>query len=90
MKSKLFYIAAILILFICFTKEKFFTIKFNEADLNKHWNKLTTIQQVLDESNLPHSVVRYAVSAIDSLKLDIQTQVAVQLKADTTVKPKPK
>ena len=37
--------------------EKEFTIKFSETEINKHWQKLEAIKQIVNESNLPHQQV---------------------------------
>jgi hypothetical protein len=66
-------------------KERVFHINFTETKVNKHWQKLTTIQNLIDQSNLPHDVVKFVFLSLDSLKMDIAADVQRQL-ADTTKK----
>ena len=40
-----------------FAAEKTFTLKFSETDLNKHYQKLSVIRQIVDNSNLSHQEV---------------------------------
>ena len=74
-----FTIALVLMIMISFTAEKVFTLKFSEADINKHYQKLSVIRQIVDNSNLSHQEVVYVTKAIDSLQADILTQVKAQL-----------
>jgi hypothetical protein len=62
-----------------FTAEKVFTLKFSETDINKHYQKLSVIRQIVDNSNLSHQEVVYVTKAIDSLQADIVTQVKAQI-----------
>ena len=62
-----------------FAAEKTFTLKFSETDINKHYQKLSVIRQIVDNSNLSHQEVVYVTKAIDSLQADILTQVKGQL-----------
>ena len=62
-----------------FVAEKTFTLKFSETDINKHYQKLSVIRQIVDNSNLSHQEVVYVTKAIDSLQADILTQVKGQL-----------
>ncbi|HEU4574621.1 MAG TPA: hypothetical protein VFS36_06425 [Chitinophagaceae bacterium] len=83
--KKTIAVLAVAATLVAFTSEKFFTLKFNEADLNKHYNKLEMTKKIVNESNLPHQQVVFIVSSIDSLQMEIVQQVQVQLK-DTTKK----
>lgn len=69
-----------------FTAEKVFTFKFSETDINKHYQKLSVIRQIVDNSNLSHQEVVYVTKAIDSLQADIVSQVKTQLVQETPVK----
>lgn len=69
-KSLLLYIACILILFICFTREKKYSLQLTEPEVNMLW-------QVVDQSAAPHTQVK----AVQDL---IQKQFAAQV--DTTKK----
>lgn len=69
-----------------FTAEKVFTFKFSETDINKHYQKLSVIRQIVDNSNLSHQEVVYVTKAIDSLQADIVSQVKTQLIQETPVK----
>lgn len=76
-----------LISFFSFTeKKREFTITFTEEDINKHFNKLSAIRQIADESNLPHAQVKFIVLSIDSLQQHFLVQVQKQLPKDSTQK----
>ncbi len=62
-----------------FAAEKTFTLKFSETDINKHYQKLSVIRQIVDNSNLSHQEVVYVTKAIDSLQADIVAQVKTQI-----------
>lgn len=62
-----------------FAAEKTFTLKFSETEINKHYQKLSVIRQIVDNSNLSHQEVVYVTKAIDSLQADILTQVKGRL-----------
>ena len=69
-----------------FTAEKVFTFKFSETDINKHYQKLSVIRQIVDNSNLSHQEVVYVTKAIDSLQADIISQVKAQLVQENSSK----
>lgn len=69
--KKTFTIIAILGL-MSFAAEKFISVKFSEPQLNYHWNNLENVKKIIDESNLPHTQVKYIISSIDSLQNDIK------------------
>ena len=69
-----------------FTAEKVFTFNFSETDINKHYQKLSVIRQIVDNSNLSHQEVIYVTKAIDSLQADIISQVKAQLVQETSSK----
>ena len=69
--KKTFTIIAILGL-MSFAAEKFISVKFSEPQLNYHWNNLENVKKLIDESNLPHTQVKYIISSIDSLQNDIK------------------
>jgi hypothetical protein len=73
-------------LLIAFTAEKTFTLKFSETDINKHYQKLSVIRQIVDNSNLSHQEVVYVTKSIDSLQAEILTQVKAQLETPAPVK----
>ena len=80
----------LILLVIClvsFTAERTFTIRFTESQINKHWQKLDIIKQLIDKSDLPHQTVSFVIKSTDSLQMDILPQVQAQL-ADT-LKKKP-
>ena len=66
--------------------EKTFTLKFSETDINKHYQKLSVIRQIVDNSNLSHQEVVYVTKSIDSLQAEILTQVKSQLVQDVPTK----
>jgi hypothetical protein len=69
-----------------FAAEKTFTLKFSETDINKHYQKLSVIRQIVDNSNMSHQEVVYVTKAIDSLQSDILTQVKAQIEPAPTKK----
>ena len=69
-----------------FAAEKTFTLKFSETDINKQYQKLSVIRQIVDNSNLSHQEVVYVTKAIDSLQAEILTQVKSQLVQDVPTK----
>jgi hypothetical protein len=69
-----------------FTAEKVFTLKFSETEINKHYQKLSVIRQIVDNSNLSHQEVVYVTKAIDSLQADIVAQVKTQIVQETPAK----
>ena len=69
-----------------FAAEKTFTLKFSETEINKHYQKLSVIRQIVDNSNLSHQEVVYVTKAIDSLQTEILTQVKAQLVQETPSK----
>lgn len=86
MKKIIILLISIFILGSAFiAKEKEFTIKFSETEINKHWQKLETIKKIVQESNLPHQQVLFIERSIDSLQLSIARQVKEQI-SDTTTK----
>ncbi|MFM6976006.1 MAG: hypothetical protein ACKOW2_04080 [Sphingobacteriaceae bacterium] len=73
-------IGAIVILGLAsFTAEKIFTLKFSEAAINKHYQNLGAIKQIVEKSNLPHQEVVFIANSIDSLQRDIVNQVRTQV-----------
>ena len=52
--------------------------RFRGAALNKHYQNLVAIKQIIEKSNLPHQEVVFVASSIDSLQLDIVNQVKAQ------------
>ena len=73
-------------LLVAFTAEKTFTFKFSETEINKHYQKLSVIRQIVDNSNLSHQEVVYVTKAIDSLQADIVAQVKTQIVQETPAK----
>ena len=73
-------------LLTAFAAEKTFTLKFSETDINKHYQKLSVIRQIVDNSNLSHQEVVYVTKAIDSLQYEILTQVKAQLETTAPTK----
>lgn len=64
---------------VAFAAEKTFTLKFSETDINKHYQKLSIIKQIVDNSNLAHQDVMFVSKSIDSLQADILNQVKAQI-----------
>lgn len=71
---------------VSFTAEKFFTFKFTEAAINKHYQNLGAIKQIVEKSNLPHQEVVFITNSIDSLQKDIVTQVRTQVEQPAPAK----
>jgi hypothetical protein len=69
-----------------FAAEKTFTLKFSETDINKHYQNLYVIRQIVDNINLSHQEVVYVTKAIDSLQADMVAQVKAQLEQPAPVK----
>jgi hypothetical protein len=69
---------------LSFTAEKYYTFKFTDAQLTKHWTKLNAIKQLVDGSDMPHQQAKFITQSLDSLQSDIATQVIPQQAADTT------
>ena len=65
------------ILFLSFVAEKFVVIRFKEDQVNYHWQNLNAIQQVVNQSALPHNQVVFIIQSVDSLKKDIQANVTI-------------
>ena len=65
------------ILLLSFVAEKFVVIRFKEDQVNYHWQNLTAIQQVVNQSALPHNQVVFIIQSVDSLKKDIQANVTI-------------
>lgn len=61
-----------------FSAEKYFTLKFSEEALNKHFQNLSVIKQIAEKSNMAHQEVVFISASIDSLQKDIITQVRTQ------------
>ena len=71
-------LAVVFTCFCAFTAEKYFTLRFTEADLNNHFKKLSAIRQLVNNSNLPHQEVVFVLSSIDGLQNDVVQQVKAQ------------
>jgi hypothetical protein len=81
MKKTLLILSAILLSSFTYNViEKEFTIKFSETEINKHWQKLEAIKQIVNESNLPHQQVVFIDKSIDSLQMTISAQIQKQIK----------
>jgi hypothetical protein len=50
-------------------------IPFSEVEIDKHYQKLSVIRQIVDNSNLSHQEVVFVTKSIDSLQTEIITQV---------------
>lgn len=57
-----------------------YTIKFTGQQIQKHFNNLNTIEQLIKESNLSYKQVMFCVGAIDSLKSEIYNQLPDSIK----------
>jgi hypothetical protein len=72
-------VSMILLITASFTAEKIFVLKFTESDLNKHFQKLSAVKQIVDNSNMSHQDALFITRTIDSLQLEMISQVKAQL-----------
>jgi hypothetical protein len=75
-----------IMLMTAFVAEKSFTLKFSETEINKHYQKLSIIKQIVDNSNLAHQDVVFVSKSIDSLQAEILTQVKAQIEVPAPTK----
>lgn len=75
-----------IMLMTAFVAEKTYTLKFSENEINKHYQKLSIIKQIVDNSNLAHQDVVFVSKSIDSLQAEILTQVRAQVEVPATNK----
>jgi hypothetical protein len=81
MKKTLLILSAILLSSFTYNViEKEFTLKFKEAELGKHFQKLSLIKQIVNASDLPHQSVVFVTNSIDSLQMTISAQIQKQIK----------
>ncbi len=77
-------LSLILLLFLsAFTPESKLKVEATANNWIKHYNKLETIKQIADKSNLPHQEVMFILLSIDSLQGLLRPQISKQL-SDTT------
>lgn len=84
--KKTFTILAALAL-MSFAAEKYISVKFTEPQLNYHWKNLENVKKLIDESNLPHTQVKFIINSIDSLQKDIKKTAKLD-SATAIVSPK--
>jgi hypothetical protein len=78
-KMSFLAISAILIISLAsFSAEKYFTLRFTEEALNKHFQNLSVIKQIAEKSNMAHQEVVFITSSVDSLQKEIIAQVKTQ------------
>lgn len=78
--KNIFLLAGTLALF-SFVADKFISMRIAEPTVNYHWNNLNSIKAIADQSNLPHSQVKFIIASIDSLQKDM----ARNARLDSTV-----
>lgn len=61
-----------------FTAQQYYSLKFSEEALNKHFQNLTVIKQIAEKSNIAHQEVLFITGSVDSLQKDIIDQVRLQ------------
>lgn len=61
-----------------FTAQQYYSLKFSEEALNKHFQNLTVIKQIAEKSNMAHQEVLFITASEDSLQKDIIDQVRLQ------------
>ena len=78
-KMSFLAISAILLISLAsFSAEKYFTLRFSEEALNKHFQNLSVIKQIAEKSNMAHQEVVFITSSVDSLQKEIIAQVKTQ------------
>ena len=75
-----------IMLLTAFVAEKTFVIKFSESEINKHYQKLAVIKQIVDNSNLAHQDVVFITKSIDTLQSEILSQVKTQIEQAAAIK----
>lgn len=68
--KNIFLLAGTLALF-SFAADKFISMRIAEPTVNYHWNNLNSIKAIADQSNIPHSQVKFIIASIDSLQKDM-------------------
>jgi hypothetical protein len=68
--KKVLILAGTLALF-SFAADRFISMRIAEPTVNYHWNNLNSIKAIADQSNLPHSQVKFIIASIDSLQKDM-------------------
>ena len=68
--KKVLMLAGTLALF-SFAADKFISMRIAEPTVNYHWNNLNSIKAIADQSNFPHSQVKFIIASIDSLQKDM-------------------
>jgi hypothetical protein len=63
---------------VSFTAQQYYSLKFSEEALNKHFQNLTVIKQIAEKSNMAHQEVLFITASVDSLQKDIIDQVRLQ------------
>ena len=85
--KRLLLAAALIGVFAFTTADKLFTIKFTEPELSRHWTRMNDVKNIVEQSNLPHQQAKYIMMTIDSLQIQMSSQIQKQL-SDTTAKKK--
>ncbi len=70
--------AVLFIGLVSFSAQQYFSLKFSEEALNKHFQNLTVIKQIAEKSNMAHQEVLFISASVDSLQKDIIDQVRLQ------------
>lgn len=70
-------IALLFFLLTSFGNLRYYQFRMTESQANYHWQNLENIKVFLDNSTLPHSQVKLALSAIDSLQKDMQSGLSI-------------
>lgn len=69
MKKALMFASTLAI--FSFAADKYISMRIAEPTVNYHWNNLNSIKAIADQSNLPHSQVKFIIASIDSLQKDM-------------------
>ena len=70
-------IVLLLVLLTGFSTERFYRFRMTESQANYHWQNIENLKLFLDHSTLPHSQVKLALNAIDSLQKDLQSGLTI-------------
>ncbi len=74
------FLLTILLFSFAVSTDKIYTIKFTQSQLQKHFNKLNAIEQLIKQSDMPYGKALFCINAIDSLKQDIYSQLPDSIK----------
>jgi hypothetical protein len=80
------FASLLFIALMSFTAQQYYSLKFSEEALNKHFQNLTVIKQIAEKSNIAHQEVLFITASVDSLQKDIIDQVRLQQQPQPALK----